>query len=559
MEAALLAGSTVFGAFSMSVLPSFYAVAATLAILTFYAPIYINQHASRRNGFVLFVLLTVAGTLARVSSAESALSTPASGVLLLLCMSLLDALILLVGTAAPIYICSRGSTTLGRFTLLPAVWSTVIYALSSVSPLGRLALPAPTAPAQAYAWLEPLFGPAGIDILAAAWAAVIAEFGGIWYMGEKSRRPAVIAGTILLILAVPSFFSTDLPFPLISPDTTPISVGCALPSHRRYSHPGRPTFDDFVAETRKLVPRTDVLLWPESAVIFDSVEHRNAKLQEVRAAAQGTYVGVGFLESFRGEDGRDHTRNGFALVSAHSTEPDLLYFKRNLVPIAESYSMTPSTEDPSLFTLPLRRPSDIPKSEWAPPPSYTRPIPVSASICLDYAAPNPFAALESRPALLLGPAFTWDVDIGRMMFAQGAQRARELGAAVLWCDGGEAGVSGVAGEGVDQSMQVGRGSWVRTIAVQHPFDERRTGFGAFGHGVPLILVWVLAGAPWVVRLPGLPGRAARGAQRSAHAIAGVVRWLVEAVQDRARGRPALANGQAQTRPRGETTPLLIDV
>ncbi|KAL1677450.1 lnt, apolipo protein N-acyltransferase [Schizophyllum commune] len=559
MEAALLAGSTVFGVFSMSVLPSFYAVAATLAILTFYAPVYI--HKSRGNGVLLFILLTVAGTLARVSSAESALSTPASGVFLLLAMSLLDSAILLAGTALPIYICARGSTTIGRFTLLPAVWSTTIYVVSLVSPLGRLALPTSAEPAQAYTWLEPLFGPAGIDILAAAWGVVIAEFGGIWYMGEKekSKRPAAIAGAILLLLAVPSFFSTDLPLPLISDDTTPINVGCALPSHRRYNHPGRPTFDDFISETRKLVPRTDILLWPESAVIFDSVEHRDEKLKEVKAAAQGTYVGVGFLESYR-ENGKDHTRNGFALVSARSSEPDLLYFKRNLVPIAESYSMTPSTDPPEMFTLPLRRPSDIPKSEWGLPPTYTRPIPLSASICLDFASPNPFAHLATRPALLLGPAYTWDVDIGRMMFAQGAQRARELGAAVIWCDGGESGVSGVAGEGVDQSMQVGRGSWVRTIAVPHPFGERRTGFGAFGHGLPLILIWVLAGAPWVVKLPGAPGKVARGVQKGGQATVGAARWLGEAVRDRMRRQPALPDVEGQRRaPHVESTPLLIDM
>lgn len=520
-------GSSLFGLSAMAVLPSFPAVVATLTCLTLYAPIYLNRAPRGARALPGFILLTIAGLLPRFISAENALSTPSTGVGMLAAMSMMDAAILLVGTMIPVFIQARWSSTVGHFMLLPAVWSTIIWGVASLSPLGRLALPTPAAPTQVYAWLEPFFGPASIDILAGAWAVVLAEVISLWYMSKNqpddvlieyadhdgesqrgTRKPITIVGAILIILALPSFLASDLPLPLISDETTPISVGCALPSHRRYSHPGRPTFNDYIAETRKLVPSTDILLWPESAVVFDSVEHRNAKLEQVKAVAQGAYVGVGFLESFR-ENGKDHTRNGFALVSARSNEPDMLYFKRNLVPVAESYAMTPSTEPPALFTLPLKKPSDIPKSEWGQPPTYTRPIPLSASICLDFAAPNPFAALESRPALLLGPAYTWDVEIGRMMFAQGAQRARELGAAVLWCDGGENGVSGVAGDGVDKSMQVGRGSWVRTIAVPHPFSEQQTWFGQFGHGLPLLLVWLLVLGSAAPRLPGMAGTVQR--------------------------------------------------
>ena len=153
---------------------------------------------------------------------------------------------------------------------------------------------------------------------------------------EKSKRPAAIAGAILLLLAVPSFFSTDLPLPLISEDTTPINVGCALPSHRRYNHPGRPTFDDFISETRKLVPRTDILLWPESAVHFDSGEEREEAMRRISAQIDnGTYWAVGFEEQVQ-QDSPDGVwkvgmrRNGLVLLGWEGVVYE--YYKRHLVP-----------------------------------------------------------------------------------------------------------------------------------------------------------------------------------------------------------------------------------
>jgi len=143
-----------------------------------------------------------------------------------------------------------------------------------------------------------------------------------------------------------------------------------------------------------------------------------------------------------------------------------------------------------MYTVDLIHPKDTPKTEWAPAPNYTRPIPISASICLDFTDPFPFVNLESRPALILGPANTWDTSIGSAMWQQARQRAEEIGSMVLWCDGGDGGVSGIAGGGSHEFSQVGRGSWVKTIGVQYPFNESRTPYAFLGH-YTLFLPWAV--------------------------------------------------------------------
>jgi len=82
------------------------------------------------------------------------------------------------------------------------------------------------------------------------------------------------------------------------------------------------------------------------------------------------------------------------------------------------------------------------------------------------------------------------------MWLQAKQRAEELGSMVLWCDGGEGGMSGVSGGGFNDVDQVGAGSFVRTIGVQYPFDNHQTIYGRFG-GSPLILIsWLSTVGPY---------------------------------------------------------------
>lgn len=123
---------------------------------------------------------------------------------------------------------------------------------------------------------------------------------------------------------------------------------------------------------------------------------------------------------------------------------------------------------------------------------------ITASICMDFAHPEPFAELSQRPALILGPARTWDTGISIAMWEQAKSRAIEVGASLLWCDGGERGISGVATRGIGSAMQLGTGSWVRTIALDADFDEGRTPYGRYGVRLPLFVIWGVFGVEWLL-------------------------------------------------------------
>ena len=156
--------------------------------------------------------------------------------------------------------------------------------------------------------------------------------------------------------------------------------------------------------------------------------------------------------------------------------------------------MTPSLAAPEIYDIPVRKPSNWNSSDWSSLPDFKRPVPITGSICLDFASPSSFLPLESRPALILAPARTWHVEVGYAMWEQARARADELGSYVLWCDGGEGGVSGVAGPGMHEVTQVGQGPWARKIGIPWPFDRRRTFFQAGGDSVPFAIVWAIVGA-----------------------------------------------------------------
>lgn len=93
------------------------------------------------------------------------------------------------------------------------------------------------------------------------------------------------------------------------------------------------------------------------------------------------------------------------------------------------------------------------------------------------------------------------------MWEQAKSRANEIGSMVLWCDGGATGVSGIGGGGISEIMQVGAGSWTRTVGLQFPFDQRRTVYATIGEmGVFIFLVAIMGGSSVASHLPALPGR-----------------------------------------------------
>lgn len=79
------------------------------------------------------------------------------------------------------------------------------------------------------------------------------------------------------------------------------------------------------------------------------------------------------------------------------------------------------------------------------------------------------------------------------MYEQARMRADEVDAILLWCDGGEGGLSGVVGKG-HHSVRRGEGSWAEMVGIQWPFPDdphSRSWYHAHGSWGALCLAWSL--------------------------------------------------------------------
>jgi len=461
---------------------------------------------------VLLCALAVGASVSRCQAALTALSAPSESILALFGFALILSFFTLLTLYLDTKLCTRFKSSWTQITLFPALWATLWW-IFSYSPVGRLSTWSASDHSDAYNWIVPIAGPVSKDWIIGAWAVVMSQFIGAWYMGppdedllldNQPRRQQFgglrfqvgILALCLSFATTPSFLIPQFPLPVSNINvSTPLTVGCVLPSFQRYKHHVL-TLDDYIEESKKIQSLARVILWPEGAVVFNNASERDEGLQSVREKITGSHTGVSFEETI--DDPRDLTGKtsmrltGIAMVSKDS-EPHI-YYKRHLVPVAESFSLGPSSTPPSIFEIELVHPSDVKKTAWAPGPSYTRSIPMTSSICLDFAFPSQFANLSSRPALILAPARTWERTVGHAMWLQAQQRAAELQSIVLWCDGGEGGVSGVAGRGFNDVVQVGSGSFVRTIGIQYPFDNQKTYFARFGD-IFLILIWIFTLVP----------------------------------------------------------------
>lgn len=149
----------------------------------------------------------------------------------------------------------------------------------------------------------------------------------------------------------------------------------------------------------------------------------------------------------------------------------------------EGFSQTPGVEPPSLTNITIPGTTRNKKNK--------RELPVTTSICLDFA--HPFPTTEFKPAVILAPARTWDLHVGRAMYEQARMRADEVDAILLWCDGGEGGLSGVVGKG-HHSVRRGEGSWAEMVGIQWPFPDdphSRSWYHAHGSWGALCLAWSL--------------------------------------------------------------------
>ncbi|KAH9947723.1 hypothetical protein B0H21DRAFT_737768 [Amylocystis lapponica] len=455
------------------------------------------------HGIAQLVLLATAASIAHLGPSLHALSSPAVSVVALSFFSLLSSSVAFT------------TFTISYFGARLTCWGAVAY----LSPVGRLITWSPVVGLGPYEWIRPILGQYGIDWVVASWAVVCTHVISTWLMGStegdavpseygdiisfsseehrlQSHPPirkssssrtncAFIQAALLALLTLPSFVTSPIPLSHLSPD----------------AHLSR--LDDYISETKSLQSSANIILWPEGAVRFDTPEEKTAGLQHIqdKIGIYKKYVGVSFSE-FVPARAPDNTRkagdwmNGLVLLGPDG--PVLEYYKRMLVPVAESFSMTPSSDPPEIYTMELPRPSGWNKTEWAPGHNGIRPIPLTASICLDFSSSSSFDGITSRPALILAPARTWHTGVGYAMWSQARARAEETGSMVLWCDGGDGGLSGVAGGGMHEFVQVGQGSWSKTIGVQWPFDQRRTLFSRGGDGAALTIVWAILGVGWGV-------------------------------------------------------------
>ncbi|KAI0308296.1 hypothetical protein B0F90DRAFT_154925 [Multifurca ochricompacta] len=358
----------------------------------------------------------------------------------------------------------RLSTRYAKVTFFPAVWATTWQLTSHASPVGNLVTWSPVTGIENYEWMRSLFGTWGINWLVGAWAIVIAEMVGAWFIGPveefesdgplipsiisdaepQQSKPAPLQGvhqaillsTALLALTLPSFFSPTIPSLPWSTSSTPLPVSCILPHP---SLPGDTTspLDRFIAESRQH-NSARLLLWPEGALRFETVAQREEALDRVRAEIKGPLVGVTFTEPVPPSAEWRHSRtgkwrNGLVLVGPDG--PVAEFYKHNLVP--KSYSLTESRDSPALYELELHGSNK--NKKWTPAPPYDRTITLTGAICLDFSSPSIFNSLNSRPALILAPAQTWHRDVSMGMWEQARARAEELGSMVLFCDGGAQG------------------------------------------------------------------------------------------------------------------------
>ncbi|KAJ6504377.1 hypothetical protein DFH09DRAFT_1335393 [Mycena vulgaris] len=494
------AGSSLL---SLSMTPSFIPLTFTLAMLLLYAPIFL--HRPHRVGYtaLLWVSITLCGAFARLAPTLDSLSTAGPSLAVLLGMSSSASALAIFAVFIEGFLRTRIGTA--QAVLFPAIWTT-IWAASSHMPLGRLTSWSPVWGTQAYSWTVPWVGPAGMDWLVAAWAVAISQSIGAWYMSNDieelsttSKTVSRSSGTsilavILTALTIPALILSGSPLPINPAETnTGLTVGCALPKHKDTS----PSLQDYITESKALPSTTTLVLWPEGAVSFDSVSERDAGFKYIQEsianASHGIYWAVSFEEKVpdpSDDSGRTSiSRTGVAILS-YSSDIHLRYYKRYLVPIAESFPLTPGSDPPLSYTLPLRRPKDVHKSTWS-----DRSIEVTASICLDFAMPSPFRDLDFRPALILAPARTWDPAIGIRMWEEAKQRANEIGSLALWCDGGKGGVSGVAGGGYNDFYQVGEGSWSRTVGLEYPFNPTRTVYARAGDAPVIAASWLFIIGP----------------------------------------------------------------
>ncbi|VDB87494.1 unnamed protein product [Peniophora sp. CBMAI 1063] len=501
--------------------PSFIPLTLLVSCLLLYTKVIAHRPRVAAHIIACWLLVAAGQTVGEFAVSHNAVASPIGALLSAFVLSCISSGAHLLLVFADVW-SGRFALPWARVTFFPAIWSTGIQILANVSPLGYLMTWSPTSGINSFEWMRPTFGPWGMNWVVAAVAIIVAEVAGWWFINEdnedgldvdghdgqsnvliehplpneeSARKRAVTHGSthviflvaLMFVIAIPSFFILPSPVAPYSDSSTPIDVGCVLPRHSAGS---QLTFEDYLSETILMVGRSkrQILLWPESAVRFYSLDDRNEKLERLHQVQAGGYVALSYEEPEPHAGKRSGVRRNGVLVQGPEGVV-LDYQKRNLVPFVESFPLASGSEDPEVVTIQMPA---LPNGGGRPG-NRLRNITLTASICLDFASPRALSGLSKRPALVLAPARTWHPDVSRAMWEQTRARAAEIGSAALFCDGGQGGFSGVAGAGLHEPTQIGPGTWLRTVGVPWPLDGRKTAYAAVGDWAMFFIVWMIMG------------------------------------------------------------------
>lgn len=369
--------ATVLALAALSPAPSFGPLVALLACMRLTAYTFLPRPSGYIFGVMQAGFIAVAAAAMHLAPSMDALSTPNTSLVVIgtitFFMSCVSSLVVFAGTYATRFI----HQTWTQLTVFPALWASAWGSMSSVSPVGQLVTWSPVVGLGPYNWLRSNLGQWGIDWVTAAWAVVFSEIAGAWLVGKDEvdepaidQQPLLVdydgvnnyhsvestAGgprkntntatqlsnkvkgvlsltAVLVLLAVPSYTYSNFPLPVHSRDTTPLALACIMPPPKGGSSL---TFDDYVAESAvwQSMAKTAILVWPESAVSFNSQAERDASFNRMLDRLnKGKFVGVSFEEVVPPlGNGPASKRNGFALVDTTTGDVKLSYYKRNLVP-----------------------------------------------------------------------------------------------------------------------------------------------------------------------------------------------------------------------------------
>lgn len=352
----LLVALFLFSLLSGTSSPNAIPLVLLLATLQLYIPRDVQNYKSI--GLEAGALCTSGVTLGHALPSLHALSSPIMSILVLIALSGLASFISITAVYFGVKI-SKTRTSWARVTAFPALWATTWGVLSLVSPVGRLVTWSPVISISPYNWTSQLVGPWGIDFIVAAWSVVIAET--VRNAFDIDRHPVeepyrdeplelpphdliepstgshhtlALAG-FLIALVIPSIIIPSSLLPTFTADTTPFTVGCALPRTRLPTGEISPVaIDEYIAESRTMT-RANIIIWPEGAVKWETPAARVdglVKLQQFLKTSQELYVGVSFEDfDLNNSSSRALKRNGFLLLN-YKKGIVIEYYKRNLVP-----------------------------------------------------------------------------------------------------------------------------------------------------------------------------------------------------------------------------------